>query len=294
MQWSWCGRATVRAAAYVRPGVLLAAACAVALAACNPDDHTPRPSAQPRGATVAFESIDGLPPGQFQKLVQDLNNEAQTRRLAVMSRESPSAYRVRGYLAAKVVKHRDHDFVGLGRVRRRRPARAAHHRRGNRQDRHRDAWAVADDAMLHRIARSSMDQLAAFLTSPEVAPGTPDSEPRLALAGAPDSSPEAAGIFRIFQAKADPADEPPKSRWQAGPVPLPPPRPPVAAAISGPGHADAGGGEPLNRLTSFTLSKSFGTTVWTRIASPSPPCYDLRACAHDPETWAPVFGNDHA
>jgi hypothetical protein len=30
----------------------------------------------------------------------------------------------------------------------------------------RDAWAAADDAMLGRIARSSMDQLAAFLTGP--------------------------------------------------------------------------------------------------------------------------------
>ena len=197
-----------------RPGVLMAAACAVALAACNPDDHPPPPPAQPRGATVAFESIDGPPPGQFHELVQALNNEAQTRRLAVISRESPSAYRVRGYLAAKVVKARDHDFLGLGRVRRRRPARAAHYRRGNRQEAgHRDAWSAADDAMLRRIAHSSMDQLAAFLTSPEVAPGTPDSGPRLALAGAPDSSPEAAGIFRIFQAKptrppADSAEAP--------------------------------------------------------------------------------------
>jgi len=59
---------------------------------------------QPRGATVAFESIDGPPPGQFHELVQALNTEAQTRRLAVLSRESPSAYRVRGYLSAKVVK----------------------------------------------------------------------------------------------------------------------------------------------------------------------------------------------
>ena len=61
-------------------------------------------AAQPRGATVAFESIDGPPTGQFQKLVQHLNDEAQARRLAVISREQPSAYRVRGYLAAKVVQ----------------------------------------------------------------------------------------------------------------------------------------------------------------------------------------------
>jgi hypothetical protein len=61
--------------------------------------------AQPRGATVAFDSLDGLPPGQFRKLVQNLNEEVQARRLAVISREQSSAYRVRGYLAVKVAKH---------------------------------------------------------------------------------------------------------------------------------------------------------------------------------------------
>ena len=50
--------------------------------------------AQPRGATVAFDSLDGLPPGQFRKLVQNLNEEVQARRLAVISREQSSAYRV--------------------------------------------------------------------------------------------------------------------------------------------------------------------------------------------------------
>ena len=103
MLWSGCGRAW-RAARRVSRHVLLAACCAMALAACNPDNRPGALAGQPRGATVAFESIDGLPPGQFHELVQALNNEAQTRRLAVMSRESPSAYRVRGYLAAKVAK----------------------------------------------------------------------------------------------------------------------------------------------------------------------------------------------
>ena len=78
--------------------------CAMALAGCTLDGQPSLSAAQPRGATVAFESIDGPPPGQFRTLVQNLNDEAQTRRLAVISRESPSAYRVRGYLAAKVVK----------------------------------------------------------------------------------------------------------------------------------------------------------------------------------------------
>ena len=39
--------------------------------------------------------------------------------------------------------------------------------------RHRRGWTAADDAMLKRIASSSMDQLAAFLASSDVAPNTP-------------------------------------------------------------------------------------------------------------------------
>ena len=94
------------------------------------------PSPGNRAAPASHSNpIDGPPPAQFRQLVQNLNNEAQSRQLAVMSRDSPSAYRVRGYLAAKVAKRRDHDLLGLGRVRPRRSPRLAHHRRGNRQGR---------------------------------------------------------------------------------------------------------------------------------------------------------------
>jgi hypothetical protein len=232
MLWSLSGRAWRVPRRVSRPGVLLAAVCAMALAACTQDGQ-PGLAGQPRGATVAFESIDGPPPGQFHELVQALNNEAQTRRLAVMSRESPSTYRVRGYLAAKVVKREttiswvwdvfDRDDRRALRITGEETAKV----------RHRDAWSAADDAMLHRIARSSMEQLAVFLTSPEVAPGTPDSEPRMALAGNSDYSPEAAGIFRIFQAHADPAPIDAAgvpAATTAGPVPLPPRRPASEAA----------------------------------------------------------------
>jgi len=90
-----------------RPGLLLAAACALALTACDPQNNPNALAGQPRGASVVFESIDGPPSGQFNLLVQYLNNEAQARQLAVMSHESPAAYRVRGYLAAKVVGKRE-------------------------------------------------------------------------------------------------------------------------------------------------------------------------------------------
>ena len=80
MRWSSGGRAW-RATRRHGPCALVAAVCAMALAACNAEDRPTASVGQPRGATVAFESIDGPPPGQFHQLVQDLNNEAQTRRL---------------------------------------------------------------------------------------------------------------------------------------------------------------------------------------------------------------------
>ncbi len=215
-----------------RPGLLLAAACALTLAACNPNDRPPALAGQPRGATVAFESIDGLPPGQFHELVEALNDEAQTRKLAVMSRESPSAYRVRGYLAAKVVKREttiswvwdvfDGDDNRALRITGEETAKVRPH----------DAWSAADDTMLRRIANTSMRQLAAFLTSPDVAPSTPDRGPRMALAGNDDSTPEAAGIFRIFRPVTDPAAiDAAATPVSSGPVPLPPPRPTEAAGL---------------------------------------------------------------
>jgi hypothetical protein len=177
---------------------LLTIVGALALAGCNPDNQG-LSAAQPRGATVAFDSLDGLPPGQFQKLVGNLNEEAQSRRLAVISREQTSAYRVRGYLAVKVTKRQttvawvwdvfDQNEQRVLRISGEETAKV----------RKRDAWAAADDAMLRRIAGTSMEQLAAFLTAPEVAPGTAPSlaEPQVAMAAPAESSPEAAGIFRV-------------------------------------------------------------------------------------------------
>ncbi len=221
-----------------------------ALAACSHAGPPNTAALQPRGATVAFDSIDGPPPAQFETLVRDLNDEAQTRRLAVISRESPSAYRVRGYLAAKVVKGHstiswvwdvfDRDQHRALRIDGEETGKDAVTDAGN-------AWSVADDAMLGRIARASMDRLAAFLTSPGVAPDPADGAAEVALTGPvigqPDTSPEAFGIFRIFHADADPAlktdpDLPNGTAAAiapsniAGPVPLPRRRPGARTALS--------------------------------------------------------------
>jgi len=60
------------------------------------------------GPTVAFESIDGPPVGVFNRLVDNMSAEAQSRNVAIASREGGANYRVRGYLAAQVVRGRTH------------------------------------------------------------------------------------------------------------------------------------------------------------------------------------------
>src|SRR5215467_10743940 len=52
--------------------------------------------------TVAFESIDGPPEQLFRKLVAQLGEEASAQRVAIVSRQAPAQYRIRGYLAAHV------------------------------------------------------------------------------------------------------------------------------------------------------------------------------------------------
>jgi hypothetical protein len=216
------------------PKLLLAGACALALSGCDRDSAPSLAAAQPRGATVAFESIDGLPSGQFQKLVHDLNDEVQARRLAVTSREQPSAYRVRGYLAANVEDGRTTiswvwDVFGNDEQRALRISGVETAKNGT-------AWSAADDSMLQKIARESMDQLTAFLTSPGVTPGAvPADAPQIAFAGTQDSSPEAAGIFRLTPTNADPiatgASSAPATAG-TGAVPLPRRRPTPAAVVS--------------------------------------------------------------
>ncbi len=209
----------------------LVVALAFALAGCTHDGKSGVAGLQPRGATVAFESIDGPPQGQFNTLVRNLNDEAQQRRLAVLSREATSAYRVRGYLAAKVAKERTSDRTTISWVwdvfdrDEQRVLRINGEEVAKRSGRDAgDAWNVADDAMLRRIASSSMEQLAAFLTSADAVPvaAAPAVTP-VVLIGGFDTSPEAAGIFRIFRPNVDPA--PSQLAPDADDVPMPPQRP---------------------------------------------------------------------
>jgi hypothetical protein len=236
MKWSWCRRVMGAAASCVLRS-LLAAVSIVALAGCVPNGQADLTAAAPRGASVAFESIDGPPPTQFRELVQKLNDQAQGLRLAVVSRDQPSAYRVRGYLAAEVAKDAttvswvwdvfDRDRHRVWRI------TGAETAKGRRR-----GWDAVDDDMLQHIAGSSMTQLAAFLTT--AVPGAPATAPaEVASVGGNDASPEAAGIFPIFKPHADPlpaanavTPAAQASPAIAGPVPVPRSRPAIPTAVS--------------------------------------------------------------
>jgi hypothetical protein len=166
------GRGTGCAARTARFGAHLfaaAAALALTLAGCSSDSQPLLMQAQLRGPSIAFESIDGPPLPVFQKLVANLSAEAEQRQILVVSRAGQPAYRVRGYLAALISQGKTH--IGwvwdVYDAQKQRAFRIA----GEEAlpGKNLDAWAVLDDAMLARIARSSMDRLVAFLAAPDTA-----------------------------------------------------------------------------------------------------------------------------
>jgi hypothetical protein len=161
----------LRSLALVLLGGLAVAGCATSGTSGGPVmEMTAFPAFGPVGAaaapprSVAFESIDGPPEPLFRRLVAQLSQEANARKVAVVSREQPAQYVIRGYMAAHVQGQRttitwvwdvftaNHERVArfTGEV----PGGRAEH-----------AWAAADDAVVTRVARDGMDRLAAFLAT---------------------------------------------------------------------------------------------------------------------------------
>jgi hypothetical protein len=167
---------------------LVGATAAFLLAGCANDAQPLLMQAQLRGPSIAFESIDGPPLPIFQRLVADLSTEAEQRHILVVSRAGQPAYRVRGYLAALM----SHGKTHIGWVwdvydaQKQRAFRIAGEEVFGKTG---DAWALLDDAMLARIARTSMDRLVAFLGAPDtaVADATPPPVVRAAFAQELDS-----------------------------------------------------------------------------------------------------------
>ena len=132
--------------------------------------------------TIAFDSIDGPPVGVFNRLVDNLSAEAQGRQLAIASREGAANYRVRGYLAAQVIRGRTHiswvwDVYDDDKLR---ALRIVGEEAGGRAGA--DPWSVADEAMLRRIARASMERLAGFVAQS----GRAGCDPATAVADTPE------------------------------------------------------------------------------------------------------------
>jgi hypothetical protein len=192
------------------------------------------------GATVAFESIDGLPEPQFRKLVQALSDEANSRRLAVVSRNGPAQYRVRGYAAAHI-RGRKTTVAWLWDVYDASQQRTFRITGEEPATVRQKGWGAVDDHALREMAHSGMQQLAAFLAnlSEPAQPAAPEQPQGSAMtvASRDDFSPESAGIFRFLpqigpnSAAAAPAPEtspPAASADQGAPVPVPKRRPPMA------------------------------------------------------------------
>ncbi len=137
---------------------LLLLACG--LAGCVSDGQQgPVATASGSGTTIAFESIDGPPPQIFDRMVNVLDSEAKLRNVPVVSREAPATYRVRSYLAAQVQRGRT-SIAWVWDVYDRNQQRAL--RLSGEEaasSSGRDAWAMADDVVLRRIAQAGLSGL---------------------------------------------------------------------------------------------------------------------------------------
>jgi hypothetical protein len=149
----------------------------------------------------------------------------------VITRDSAAAYRVRGYLAMKTSKGRSTvawlwDVYDAEQQRVQRVSGEE-----TRKGKHADGWSAVNNEVVGKIARGSMDQLAAFLTSPAAAPAEAASAVSYA-----SFSPEASGIFRVSAPQADPvsAEDAAENSEAAGNIAgvVPSPRRRPTAAIS--------------------------------------------------------------
>ena len=187
MWWGQDGRAS-RAGIVVTVGLT-----ATLLAGCN----TTQPGlfASSKGpASIAFDSIDGPPPDVFQRLVRDLNSEAKSRQLTVLSRDAEPTYRARGYMGANI-KAKEASITWVWDVY---DAERQRVLRINGEEKvagkHRNPWEALDEAGVQRIASKSVEQLGAFLNAAN-RPAPAILEPT--ATSLKEGSPEAEGIVRI-------------------------------------------------------------------------------------------------
>jgi hypothetical protein len=203
-------------------GALAAIVLGAASSACSTTGQ-PTAVSSTRGPTVAFESIDGPPESVFQRLVQQISDEAETRQVAVVSRAEAAQYRVRGYFAAQTQNNRssvawvwdvyDAEQRRALRISGEEPTGAA----GT------GTWAVADDQVLRRVASAGMDRLVAYLAAPTAEPRprmpapAPASSPATTIATGSDAAmPPGAGTLASETSSADTVPVPRRRPGTAG------------------------------------------------------------------------------
>lgn len=143
------------------------------------------------GPTVAFESVDGPPPQVFDKLVRALEAESTARSFTIVSREAQASYRVRSYLSAQVRRGKT-TIAWVWDVYDRDQERALRLSGEEPAGKGRDAWAMADDQMMRRIALAGLNGLNGLISGSAVpdSPAPPRSGP--AVAQADENPPESA------------------------------------------------------------------------------------------------------
>jgi hypothetical protein len=175
----------------------------LAAAACANIGQLSNLAEGPNTTTIAFESLEGVPPPVLNGFVRVLTEEAGARQIAVVS-PGEANYRLRGYLAVH----------GDGRTSAVAWAwdvydseqRRAFRLNGEEQGAARAGWDAADEQVLRKIARAGVRRLADFAADAakpaEVASAAaaPPAQKRSALFGwVDDWAPEASGIFRLFR-----------------------------------------------------------------------------------------------
>jgi hypothetical protein len=177
---------------------LLLAACALGGCANSGAASNSYAMAGGSGPTVAFESIDGPPPQVFDRMVGVLDSESKLRDLAIVSRESAAAYRVRSYLSAQVVRGKTiiawvWDVYDANQQR---ALRLSGEEPAGKTGR--DAWTGADDLVLRKIAQAGLSGLSNMMNGgPADAPAPASAPDRQGPAVASAPAPEESGVVAL-------------------------------------------------------------------------------------------------
>jgi predicted small secreted protein len=170
-------------------------ALALSAAACNTTGGLPAG----QHSTIAFDRVDGLPPAVFDRYVRKLNEEAEAKKVPVVTREGFAPYRIKGY-ASVWTKGRQATMSWVWEVfdsNGERVVRIAGDEKAGSAGR--DAWQAVNDEVLARAARSGMEQLAVYFRGPDthaqaVATAAPEAAPPPATdQSAPSRQPVTAG-----------------------------------------------------------------------------------------------------